>query len=202
LDDLVARIDAPQLNILHITFFNDIVFDTPQLIQLIRRTPRLKAPQEARVTFDGDGVGVNLSSLPSDMNFFYVGISCRELDWQVSSVEQVCTSSSPLLSALEDLYLSSRAHRQDNIENALWLELLHPFRAVKNLYLSEEFAPRIGPALQELVGPRVTEVLPTLQNIFVEGLQPLGPVQEGIRQFVATRQVASNPIAVSRWDRK
>ena len=35
LDDLVACIDAPQLNILHIFFFNDIVFDTPQLVRFI-----------------------------------------------------------------------------------------------------------------------------------------------------------------------
>jgi hypothetical protein len=106
---------------------------------------------------------------------------------------------------LEDLYIyedqSSRSHWQDNIENALWLELLHPFRAVKNLYLSEEFARRIGPALQELVGIMATEVLPTLQNIFLEGLGPSGPVQEGIQQFVSTRQATDDPIAVSRWDR-
>jgi hypothetical protein len=88
------------------------------------------------------------------------------------------------------------------IEKVQWLELLHLFRAVKNLYLSEEFALRIVPALQELVGSRATEVLPTLQNIFLEKLEPSGPVQEGIRQFAATRQVTSDPIAVSLWDRE
>jgi hypothetical protein len=132
-----------------------------------------------------------------------VKISCRELDWQLSSLEQVCTLSLPPLSTLEGLSIYegsfSRSHWQDNIENVLWLELLHPFRAVKNLYLSEEFARRIGPALQELVGSRATEVLPTLQNIFLEGLEPSGPVQEGIQQFVATRQVTGDPIAVSLW---
>jgi hypothetical protein len=106
---------------------------------------------------------------------------------------------------LEHLYiyeyrLSLREHRQDNIENAQWLELLHPFRAAKNLYLDKEFARRIGPALEELVESRATEVLPNLQNIFLEGLEP-GPVQEGIQQFVATRQVTGDPIAVSLWDR-
>jgi len=71
---------------------------------------------------------------------------------------------------------------------------------VKNLYLSEQFALRIGPALQELVEGRTTEVFPTLQNIFLKGLQPSGPVQEGIGKFVALRQVISRPIAVSSWD--
>ena len=81
------------------------------------------------------------------------------------------------------------------------MELLHPFTGVKNLYLSEEFARRIVPALKELVEDRMAEVLPTLQNTFLEELEPTGPVQEGIGQFVATRQVTSHPVAVSRWDR-
>ena len=51
LDDLVARIDAPRLNSLDITLFNQIVFDTPQLIQFISRTPAMKALEKARFTF-------------------------------------------------------------------------------------------------------------------------------------------------------
>jgi hypothetical protein len=43
LEDPLNRIDAPQLNRLSVTF-NQIVFDTPQLIQLICLTPGLKAP--------------------------------------------------------------------------------------------------------------------------------------------------------------
>jgi hypothetical protein len=55
------------------------------------------------------------------------------------------------------------------------------------------------PALQELVGGRTTELLPTLQNVFLEGLESSGPVHEGIGQFVSGRQVTGHTIAVSRW---
>ena len=69
---------------------------------------------------------------------------------------------------------------------------------MKNLYLSEEeIAQRIVPALQDLVGERATEVLPTLENIFLEEGQRSGPVQEGIQEVVAVRQAAGHPIAVS-----
>jgi hypothetical protein len=108
------------------------------------------------------------------------------------------------LSTLEVLYIYGdpkwKPDGQDNIENTLWLELLQPFTAVKNLYISKEFSRRIVPALQELVGGTVTGVLPTLQKIFLEGLQTSGPVQEGIRQFISMRQ-ASQPIVMSLWDR-
>ena len=105
---------------------------------------------------------------------------------------------------LEDLYITEglfwESDWQSNIDNALWLELLHPFIAVKKLYLSQEFARRIVPALKDLVGGRMTEVLPTLQNIFVEELGTSGPIPEDIQQFITTRQTGQ-PIAVSHWER-
>ena len=202
LDVVVARIDAPRLNKLDITFFNDIVFDTPQFVQFIGHTPMLKGLKNARVTFEDGTATVSLSSQIYTRDAeLGVTIPCRELDWQVSSMEQVCTSCLPPLLNLEHLYIYEnprwRQHWQDNIENALWLELLHPFTSVKNLSLSKDIARRIVPAIQELVGDRATEVLPTLLFFFLEERQSSGPVPEGIQQVVAVRQAASRPIAVS-----
>ena len=84
------------------------------------------------------------------------------------------------------------------IENNEWLELLFPFSAVKNLYLSKDFAPGIAAALQETVG---IEALPSLQNIFVKRLKPSGPFQENIGPFVTARQHSGHPIAISVWER-
>ena len=201
LEDIAARIDAPRLKYLDITLFNQILFDTPQFIQFISRTPTLKTLEKARVAFADGAARINLSSQTSGFGELTVKIQCRELDWQVSSLEQVCTSCLPPLSSLDDLYIymDKVGYWRDNVENTLWLELLRPFMAVKNFYLSKQVAPRIMPALQELVGSRATEVLPTLKNIFLEGFQSSGLVQEGVGQFVATRQVTSHPIAISSW---
>ena len=197
IDDLVARIDTPRLNELNIIFFNQIFFETPQLIQFISRTPRLKALKEARVAFEGDTASVRLKS---GSGWLRVEVRCIEFDWRVSSMEQVCTWCLPPLSTLEDLYILApfwKPDRRDNIESPLWLELLQPFTAVKNLYLSKKLAPSIVPALQELVGGRQTEVLPILQNIFLGWLEPSGPVQEDIKNFVGARR---DPIAVNLWE--
>ena len=199
LDDLMARIDTPRVNKLYITLFSQIVFDTPQFIQFIGRTPALKAFKKAHLAFDDSFAYVILSS---KYGLLHVGIECAEFNWQVSSLEQICTSSIPPLSTLEDLYIyenESHPDWQDNVENSEWLELLHPFSAVKDLYISRLFTPLIGSALQELIGGRMTEVLPTLRNIFLEGLEPSEPVQESVWQFVAARQVSQH-IAVSRWN--
>jgi hypothetical protein len=203
LEDLVARIDVPLLRSLDITFFHQLIFGTPQIVQFISRIPSLKAPDQARLTFYDGAVRVRIPSQTFGYGDLNVGISCKEPDWQLSSLAQVCSPSLLPLSTVEHLYIHKPQHLrldwQSDTETAQWLELLHPFIAVKNLYLSKEFAPRIAISLQELVRGRMTEVLPALQNFFLEGS---APVHEGIGQFVAARQLSGNPIAISRWVRQ
>ncbi len=140
LEDLVTYIDAPRLGYFKIAFFNQIDFDGPRLAQFIGRTPAL-GDHEAHVEFDDSTASVKLSSLS------WIKISCREPDWQLSSVAQVCNTCLPPLFMIEVLYIEHRYSRlvwkNDTIENTLWLELLLPFPAVKNLYLSKDFAPSI-----------------------------------------------------------
>ena len=206
LEDLVARIDTPLLSRLNMTLFHQLIFDTPQLAQFIsRNSPRQKseAPDEAHMTFSDLEVMI---SLPRPFQYgLRSRISCRQSDWQLSALAQVCSSSFPhaCISTVEHLFIveyePSRPHWQDDIENGQWLEVLHPFTAVKSLFLSQEFAARIAPALQELVGERVNEVLPALESIFLEGLDSSGVVLEGIGQFITARHLSSHPIVVIPW---
>ena len=76
--------------------------------------------------------------------------------------------------------------KDNTIKDTLWLRLLLPFTVVKNLHLSNKFAPGIAVALQDVVGDRITVVMPCLRNIFVEALEPSGPFQKNIAQFIAT----------------
>ena len=209
LEDLVARIDAP-LFYLRITFFNQLLFDTPQLAQFISRTPTLKVRDGAHVSFSDLGVSVALLSSPwtHPIEGLILKTSCKQSDWQLPSLAQLCKSSLPLriISSLEQLYIREnkqlQLHWQDDIETSQWLELLQSFIAVKDLYLSQEFAPRIAPALQELVAGRTMEVLPALQNLFLEEPRPSGPVEEAVGRFVAARHLSGHSIVVSAWDRK
>ena len=206
LEKLLAWIDAPQVKELCISFFNQFLFDTPQLFQFISRRPTLIAPKRGHMTFSSNFIMVKLPSQTSDYGALVVDIPCSPSELRrLSSFQQVCTSSLPSLFTLEDLYIRKDPFWppfwQDDVENTSWLQLLRPFATVKNLYLDEEFAPRFASALQELVGRRSTEVLPTLENIFLEGLLPSGPLHEDIEKFVATRQLIGHFVAISRWDR-
>jgi hypothetical protein len=201
LEDLVARIDTPRLDFLDVTFFNQIVFDTPQFIQFISRTPSLKALEEARIAFAGGAVKVTFSSQTSGCGHLNVEILCRETDWQLSSLEQVCTPSFPPVSMVENLYVYEHQYEppvwKDNIDNTLWLETLHAFTAVKNLYLSRKIAPLIARALNDFSRGRITEVLPTMRDLFLESKR----VRKDMVQLADARKLVGRPFNVSSWDR-
>ena len=207
LEDFVSRIDAPRLYRLSTTFFNDINFGTPELDLFISRTPTFGAYNEAHLVFDSREALVRLQSHPepSDYGMVEVRILRRVPDRQLSSLAQICTMSLPLLLTMENLYVNGNRYSplvwKDGIENSEWLDLLLPFTAVKNLYLSDPFSPLIAPVLKELSGGRTTRVLPALKKIHLEGFQPSEPVQEGIAQFVSARRLTDRPVAISVWDR-
>jgi hypothetical protein len=116
---------------------------------------------------------------------------------------QVCSSLflPTFISAVERLDILENAHAElrwlDYIESSQWLDLLRPFTTVKDLYITRKIAPHVAHALQELVGERVTEVLPALQTLILEEPEA---VQETMGPFIAARQLASHPIAISRWE--
>ena len=157
------------------------------------RTVMLPAIDQANVVFDKFRIVVTLSSSLEteavDPTRLKLGISCRKLDLQLSSLVQVCNSCIPTLSSLKYLDIRegrrSPRHWQDDLENVQWLELLQPFTTIQNFHLSQEFARHVAPALRELAGePEVVEVLPALRDFFLDGLQLSGAVQEAIEHFV------------------
>jgi len=149
----------------------------------------LKALKESHITFRDRAAEVNFSESSQLRRTF------RDAHLTVEISSKV----------LDYFYEDAQVDWKDDINSAgPWLEQLRPFSAMKYLDLSKKAASRVAPALQELVEGRTIEVLPTilpaLQVIFVRELELSGAVQDGIGQFVASRQVAGHPITVSRWE--
>jgi hypothetical protein len=207
LGDLATRIDTVILNDIYIEFINYHIFDTPHIRQFLSRAKQFESPKQARVSFHEFTIEVVLSPPTTVIEGNEEGlsfvVSCHGLGRQLSSMARVCSTYLPL-STLEHLCTDPwlyypQLHIPFDMEHAQWLELFHPFTAVKNLYLTEQMNPFVLPALQELTEERVIEVLPALQYIFLRGDQQTGPVQESMRPFVSARQRFGRPVAVRSW---
>ena len=206
LDEFVARIDAPQLCGLFTTFFIGKKVKAPEFGLFISRTPTLGAYDEAHLIFDGPNALVRLRQShpePSEHDrTIKVEIECDEPCWRFSYMVQTCISSLRLLLTMENLYIDYRDLDTLSVwEGIEWLDYLRPFTAVKNLYLSELSSPLIALALKKLIGGRTTEVLPALQNVFLEGFSPSEPVEKGIARFISARQLIDHPVALFVWDK-
>ena len=222
----MAFIDAPQLDKFKIHLSDGIEPDTLELLQFIRRTPRLTTLDEARMILrDRPGSQVTFSSQTSQSGVFIMELSESHFwpDLALLSLTDFCASpsqSSPLLSTVENFYIYEEHEWQvdtDDIGGSDWVGVLRPFAAVKNLYLSGESVRTIADTLWFLSDEieAAAEVLPDLQKIFLDKTEAHQDVMEDITQFVNARMAAPRSshetslegfmqfkptIAVSLWD--
>ena len=202
LERVVSQIECPLLDYTCITFSIQLTFNTPQLHHFISRTETFKTPHRAEIEFSRGRAGLVLFRRKGivDHKKLELRFPHSQSSLQISAITRALDSLLPPLPTLECLgiyeYLGWKPQWQDNIVNTKWLQLFHPFSSVKNLFLSERLAQLVAPALQELTGERVTEALPALQNIFLQGPEPSGTVHEAIGQFIAERQLTDCPVAV------
>ena len=95
LEDIVSRIESPLLSDSDITFFNQVIFNTPLLRPFISRTATFMEAYRADISCYDNAVRFSLYSRNGTGVNTEVGlyISCKPLDWQISSLVQVCSTS-------------------------------------------------------------------------------------------------------------
>ncbi|KAI9512631.1 hypothetical protein F5148DRAFT_1279535 [Russula earlei] len=201
-EDLTARIDTPKLNKLSVSFFNQLIFAIPQLTQFISRIGKFTALDRAEVYFGHHSVTITLKvdEETYQNGFLSLSISCTPLDWQVSALEQVCSSTLQSLPNLKSLHIWHDDRLTDGVENTQWPELLRPFTTLETLIVPKYSIPFVERILGALAGEGVTEAMRTLEWIDI-ALGPLESIPEGIEKFVTARQLSGRPVAVERkWE--
>ena len=190
LERLIAPIDSPRLDNLDVIHFYQPVSDTPQLAQFVDRTPKLKALREANIFFDGSDIFVSLPwTRRRGLHFRIRDVRSDQLSVMVQLYTSSCLRT--LIPTMKHLYILDNSKpfyfRLDDVGSSQWLDLLRPFTEVEDLYLSWQFSPRIATALHGIIGEGTTEVLPSLQNIFLEKLLLLQIYRGSLRTVIRCR---------------
>ncbi len=204
LDDLVGRIDSPQLNRIHVDYLNQFVdFQVTQLSRFVDRSigPKLTLLRHGQITFSCGEVAFNMYRPTNHQIWDYLSrtiISCEGIDWQVSYITQVLSHFSATLSTVVHLKLEvplevplKEGRQLESTDNAEWLHLLHQFSAVQTLHVSQELVGHIALVLEDITGETITEVLPSLDLIYLSGRSP-----SSVEKFVAARQLSGHPVTV------
>ncbi|KAH9043485.1 hypothetical protein EDB83DRAFT_2407245, partial [Lactarius deliciosus] len=107
LNDLVTRVDAPRLEDIEVRFFNQLIFHISQLCCFVDRIEMQKSHRLADILPSEHAIVVVFGQ-PNARVWLRLQISCEQLDWQLSSVAQICDqfSSSGFLIGVEDLRIN------------------------------------------------------------------------------------------------
>jgi hypothetical protein len=206
LEDLVARIDAPELHGVFIAFSTQLIFDIRQLPQFICNAKKLRSFKLAEVTFRKDSVKIGLH--PRGVKSYSsesatLDIRCRGLQRQVRSMSQICNQFSSLLSSVEQLDILNGYHDltlQANVDNTGWLELFRSFAGVRTLRISRNLQSLIVSALQEFTGQMTKELLPALDSLYLQEYEPSGSEEQVMEPFITARQWSGHHLAIHRFD--
>ncbi len=201
LEDLVARIDGPQLDQILIVYLNRLVdFQVAQLSKFIDRSVGAKLPllRHVGVTFFSDWVAFDMyrADLQGwDLPPVRTIILSEEFGWQVLHIAQLLSQFSATLSNVVHLKLKAGRDGQLNgTDDVEWLLLLHQFTTVQTLQVSRKLAGHFALALEDITGDMeeiVTELLPSLESIRVVG-QPASSIEK----FVSVRRRSGRPVTV------
>ncbi|KAH9171732.1 hypothetical protein EDB89DRAFT_1069135 [Lactarius sanguifluus] len=197
IEDLVGRIDCPQLDIFSTFYLNQFVdFQVAQLSGFIDRSlgPKIAPLRHASIRFYGGSVcfstDLPLNDPDWDMGPVLISISCQGIDRQVSHMAQVLSQIPATLSNLVHLKLDHE-REEDELEvtdNVEWLLLFLQLSAVRTLHVSPKLVKHVALALGDIAGDMV---MPSLDLICLEE-RPVSSVEK----FVATRRLSGRLVTV------
>ena len=203
LEDLIARIDAPNVEQFGITLFDQRTFELLELAEFIGRTEELKSsPYRTSIWLWERGFTItHYFGHPSSGGTFRLEISCHEVARQVILLSRICGQLSLLVSGVEQLdieadhVLSNWASASDPDSDARqwWLELFTPFSRVRRLELIGTLVPSMVSALeQSAAGNGGREVLRSMRSLHLRGPAMSPPIES----FVAARQRSGHVVSV------
>jgi hypothetical protein len=192
LDSFVARIDAPRLGDIDITFFSQPTMDASQLGRFIERIEMQTSFSKADVETSVDAISISFTN-SSTSTPLRLQVSCKQLDWQLSSITQICNQFSPFLFRVEDLAINTtRPSGKDDVDGEQWLELVRAFGGAKDFRVASELAIYT-------LHPTDTAMFPALRNLHLQ--EPTsshvpGPLWDLVESFVTQRRLSSCPVQV------
>ena len=126
----------------------------------------------------------------ADESRHLLGIPCKQLDWQLSSMTQICSHLSSFLFRVEYIRISSiESPTEDSVPGEQWPELIRAFGSAKDFRLDGVLAQDIMWALHLADGGHATDttVLPSLRDLGVlEHMHVNDPLWGAVQSFTAS----------------
>ena len=204
LEYLVSTITTPSLKHIHIAFFNQLIFhipQVPQLSQFILRTETQRSANQATIHYSEVDISITLSQ-PGSPHYLALRILCKNLDWQISSITELCEGLSHNLLHIEQLNICASPTSFEREEDEMELtqlefpDLFRQFINVRRLCVMGGSVSHVAGALGHITGQLADMVLPELRVIYVEKDDELTSMQRGLQPFLVARWRSGHPVFI------
>ncbi len=198
MDSLVARIDAPRLGDIDITFFSQPTMDASQLGRFIERIEMQTSLSRADVLTSAHAISISFSN-SSTSTPLRLQISCKQLDWQLSCMAQVCDQFSPFLFRVNNLGINTTqsSSGQDDVDGEQWPELIRAFSGTRDFRVTGELITEILCALGPAGGGHTTDstILHALRRLRIENPMAVDePWWDAAQLYITSRRLSGRPV--------
>jgi hypothetical protein len=210
LEDLLAQITMPQVEVVNIQYFKPEV-EASQLSQFVGRTANLKFAQfrHAQLTFDFHNayIGLHGPQVECQQAQFTLTIWDPEFNFPISSMVNVLGQLVALLSNVGELSIASEHLKNRTKSDSLrsyvggneWVPLLRPFTAVETLEVYGGLAAYVSSAFEWYLEDIGMEVLPALQFLCLDDYDD--DVGMGTNEgFLSFRERSGHPVTTATRD--
>ena len=195
LDSFVARVNAPHLADIDITFFSQPTMDASQLGLLIGRIEvQTSSLSRADIETSAHAISISFTNLSASVAPLKLQILCKQLDWQLSCMAQVCDQFSPFLFRVEELSVSTT--QSSSVQGEQWLDLVRSFSGARDLRVGDKLTGDIICALGHADAGE-SNLLPSLRLLHIE--QPVemnAPSWDALLSFINSRSLCGRQAPV------
>ncbi|KAN0135900.1 hypothetical protein V8E53_006352 [Lactarius tabidus] len=194
LDSLAARIDAPRLGNIDITFFSQPPpMEPPQLGRFINRIAMQKSHRRADILFSKHAISISFTH-PESPTCLELQVSCESFSQQLSSMARICNGLYSFLLGIEHLRVRATRPTTEHDHNVLeWQRILRHFKGTKWAYVTCGHSTSIILALQHSEMRHET-LLPALHKVRIQ--EPDSSLQKVVLSFIHSRLRSGHIIAV------
>ncbi|KAH9052269.1 hypothetical protein EDB87DRAFT_536188 [Lactarius vividus] len=195
LDNVVARISAPRLEDIDITFDRQHTIRASELGRFINRIEMQKSHNRAEILSSERVISISFTQ-PQAPTRLKLQVPCEVLDSQLLDMALICNSLSAFLLGVEHLRIGTTQPSSGRDHNRTgWLYLISHFIGTKWVHISGDHSTNVVYALSLRMREEV--VLPVLHKICIREPKPhCVPLQEAVVSLTHSRSLAGQIIAV------
>jgi hypothetical protein len=189
-----------------ITFFSQPTMEASELGRFVEQIEIQTSLNQADIQTSAHAISISFTSSSSFSTPFRLQLSCKQINWQLSLMSQICNQFTPPHIPCKNVGININTAKlsngQDEVGGEQWLELVRSFGGARNLWVAGKYTTDILCALRSADEGHTTDltVLPALRNHCVQNPMPVdGSFCDAAQSLITSRGFSGPSLRVANY---